>query len=266
MSKFVVAVFPTEKDAYEGTRVMKNLQAEGSLTLYGMVVVTKAADGKLAVRETMTQGPLGAGVGSLLGGLVGVLGGPAAVLGGAAGGALLGGWSDLFNLGIGREFVDKVGRELTPGRSAVVAEVEEDWVIPLDTRMEAIGGTVLRQWRGDFEDEQIRQEVAADKAELGQLEAEYRQAREEHKARLKARIDEVRAKLRSAGERAREKRERLRKETEAKIKELQGRNAEAKAAAKAVDDRREKELRADYEQRAAKLQQAAELVDKALTP
>ena len=165
MSQFVVAVFPTEAKAYDGTRAMKDLQAEGSLMLYGMAVVTKAADGKLAVKETVEKGPLGTAVGLLTGGLVGLLGGPSAAATGVAGGALIGSWSDLFDLGVGRDFLDKVARELTPGKTAVVAEVEEDGVTPLDTRVEAIGGTVMRQGRADFEHEQVQQQVNASKAE-----------------------------------------------------------------------------------------------------
>jgi Protein of unknown function (DUF1269) len=164
--------------------------------------------------------------------LVGLIGGAAGAAAGVGGGGLIGSAGDLFNLGVGKDFLDKVARELTPGKSAVVAEVEEDWVIPLDTRAEAIGGTVLRQSRGDFEDDRIQQAVRASKAELAALQAEYRQAREEHKAKLKARIDEARAKLRSAAARAKAKRERLQRETDAKIKALQEQRARANADAK----------------------------------
>lgn len=264
MSKFVVAIFPTEAKAYEGTRAMKDLQAEGSLTLYGQAVVTKDAGGKAVVKDSADRGPLGMGVGALAGGLVGLVGGPAGAAVGLATGTVLGGWSDLFNLGVGTDFLDKVSRELTPGKSAVVAEVEEDWVTPLDTRMEALGGTVLRQVRADFEDEQIRQEVNADKAELAALQAEYRQASEERRAKMQARIDESRAKLRAAAERAKAKQERLQRERDAKIKAFQDQLAKAKAEVKAANQHRMTEFRADYEQRADKLMQAAALVEEAL--
>ena len=259
MSQFVVAVFPTEAKAYDGTRAMKDLQAEGSFMLYGMAVVTKAADGKLAVKETAEKGPLGTAVGLVTGVLVGLLGGPSAAATGVAGGALIGSWSDLFDLGVGRDFLDKVARELTPGKTAVVAEVEEDGVTPLDTRVEAIGGTVLRQGRADFEHQQIKQEVNASKAELAELQAEYRQAGEEHKAELKARIDEARAKMRSRAAQAKEKRDRLQQETDAKIKALQEQRVRARADDKAKYEQRIAKLRAEYERRAGKLVQAAQL-------
>jgi uncharacterized membrane protein len=258
MSKFVVAVFPTEAKAYEGTRVMKDLQAEGSLALYSMAVVAKSADGTLGVREAADKGPLGTGVGALTGGLIGLIGGPTGAAAGIVSGTLIGSWSDLFNLGVSKDFLDKVSRELTPGKCAVVAEVEEDWVTPLDTRMEAIGGTVLRQGRADFEHEQIQQEVNADKAELAELQAEYRRAREEHKAKLKARMDETQAKLQSAAARAKAQRERLQRETDAKVKALQEQRARAKAEDKAKYEQRIAKLRADYDRVNDKLIQAAE--------
>jgi len=266
MSKFVVAVFPTEPKAYEGTRAIKDLQAEGSLTLYAMAVVTKAADGTWAVKETADKGPLGIGVGALVGGLVGLIGGPAGAAVGVAGGAGLGAWSDLFNLGVGRDFLDKVSRELTPGKSAVVAEVEEDWVTPLDTRMEAIGGTVLRQWRADFEDDRIRQEVAADKAGLAELQAEYREAREEDKTKLKAKIAETQAKLKAAGARAKAKRDSLQEERDAKIKALQAHRAKAKAEAKVRHEQRIAEIRAGFDRRADELERVVELMGTDVLP
>ena len=97
----------------------------------------------------------GTAVGTLVGALVGVLGGPAGVIVGMTAGMLLGSISDLLNIGVGTDFVDKVSRELAPGKAAVIAEVEEDWVTPLNTRMEAIGGSVVREWRSDFEEAEI---------------------------------------------------------------------------------------------------------------
>jgi hypothetical protein len=49
---------------------------------------------------------------------------------------------DLNNARIGDDFIDDVRQQLLPGRFAVVADIQEDWTTPVDTRMEAIGGTV----------------------------------------------------------------------------------------------------------------------------
>ena len=120
MSKFVVTTFSSEENAYEGTRALKELHAQGDLTLYGLAVITKDSGGKLSVKE----GPdelAGTAIGSLVGALVGVLGGPAGVIVGMTAGMLLGSISDLLNIGVGTDFLDKVSRELAPGKAAVIA-------------------------------------------------------------------------------------------------------------------------------------------------
>jgi uncharacterized membrane protein len=169
MSKFVVIVFPGEPQAYQGTRALKELHAEGSLTLYGMAVVSKDPQGKLSIKEAADAGPLGIAVGALVGGLLGVIGGPVSVLAGAAGGTLIGSVADLYSYGVGADFISKVSNELGSGKTAIVAEIAENWTTPLDTRMEASGGIVLRTWRADFEDEQSAKEAAARKADWEQL-------------------------------------------------------------------------------------------------
>ena len=178
MSKFVVVVFPDEAKAYEGLNALKELDAEDSLTVYAGAVIVKEADGTVSLKERHGRRPFGAAVGAVLGGLIGLIGGPAVAAVGAAGGALAGGWRDALNVGVDLDFLDEVSRELTPGKSAIVAEIEEDWVTPLDSRMEAAGGVVLRSWR-DLEDERIRREAERRRAELAQLQAERAQAREE---------------------------------------------------------------------------------------
>ena len=57
-------------------------------------------------------------------------------------------------------------------------------MVPLDTRMEALGGTVLRTWRADFEDEQIEHEIAARRAEFGRI-GEQVATRASRKSRLR---------------------------------------------------------------------------------
>ena len=181
MSKFVVIVFPNETQAYQGVRAMKELHAEGSLTLYSMAVVVKDAEGKLAIKDAAEKGPLGTAVGALAGGLVGVVGGPVGMLAGSFGGTLVGSLFDIANYGVSADFVAKVSSELTFGKSAVVAEIVESWTTPLDTRMEPLGGVVLRTWRADFEDEQIAKQIAAEKADWEQPARRVRPCRRRRK-------------------------------------------------------------------------------------
>jgi uncharacterized membrane protein len=266
MDKFVIAVFPNEAKAYEGTRAIKELEAEGTLSVYGTAVVTKALDGTVSVHDRADQGPAGTAVGALAGGLVGLLGGPAGGALGLASGGLFGSTFDIFNLGVGGDYLDKVSTTLTPGTSAVVAEVDEEWVTPLDTRMRALGGTVLRQGRVDFEDEDITRGIAATEAELDDLQSEYRQAREEDKAALQARINAMRATLRDRVARAKAKQDELQRELDAKTTALRDQQTKARADAKSRREQRIAKMRADYERRTTKLAHAAALAQEAMAP
>jgi uncharacterized membrane protein len=264
MSKFVVIVFPNETRAYEGNRALKELHAEGNLTLYGTAVIAKDAAGKFSVKETADAGPLGTAVGALVGALLGVIGGPVGVLVGAAGGTAFGSMVDLFNYGVGEDFVLKVSNEMGPGKTAVVAELDETWTTPLDTRMEALGGTVVRTWRADFEDEQIAKEVAAEEADFEQLQAEYAQASGEAKAKLKAKLDQAKADLKEAEARLQARIDALNKEADAKVAALDKQVAKAQADAKEKIRQRIATMRADYDARSAKLKQAWALTKEAL--
>jgi uncharacterized membrane protein len=242
---------------------LKELHAQGDISLYGMAVITKDAGGKLSVKEA-PDALAGTAVGSLVGVLVGVLGGPAGVVVGLTAGMLLGCISDLLNVGVGANFLDKVSRELVPGKAAVIAEVDEDWVTPLNTRMEAIGGSVMREWRSDFEEAEIAKETAAREAELAQLKAEMAQSGAEAKAKLQKRINEVKTKLDELSHQTQTKLQKLEKDAHAKISALNDQIAKANAENKARINERLVELRADRDRRVAKLKQAGALIKEAL--
>jgi uncharacterized membrane protein len=263
MSKFVVTTFSSEANAYEGTRALKELHAQGDVTLYGLAVITKDSSGKLSVKEGEDD-LAGTAIGSLVGALVGVLGGPAGVVVGLTTGMLLGSISDILNVGVGTDFLGKVSRELAPGKAALIAEVDEDWVTPLNTRMEAIGGTVVREWRSDYEEAEIAKETAARKAELAQLKAEMAQSGAEARAKLQKRINDVRVKLDELSNQAQTMLQKLEKDTSAKITALNDQIAKATAEYKARIKERLVELRADHERRVAKLKQAGALIKEAL--
>ncbi len=263
MSKFILVIFPDEKKAYEASRGFRELDAEGSLTLYGLAVVGKDAGGKVSVKQATDDGPLGTGVGMLVGAMAGLLGGPAGVAIGMGSGALLGSLRDLYVAGVSGEFVEHVAQELSPGKTAVVAEVSEEWVTPLDTRMSALGGVVVREWRSDFESELASQNAAATKAELAQLKAEYQQSSEEAKGKLKARIDEIQAKGHASADKLKARAGQVEQEAGARIKRVEQQLAQAKGEARARLDRRIGELRAENERRNAKLKQAGTLLKEA---
>src|SRR5256885_2050086 len=130
-------------------------------------------------RHTRLQGDWSSDVCSsdlAVGGLIGLLGGPLGVVVGAATGSLLGTVRDYWVAGVALDFVEEASNFLQPGKTAVVAEVEEEWATPIDAAMRALGGVVIRRARIDALQAQFDADIVAVKTEIAQLEAEGKHA------------------------------------------------------------------------------------------
>lgn len=263
MDKMIVTVFESEEAAYEGSRALRNLHDNGDIVLYGMAVIAKDANKDVTIKQASGPTPWGAVGGLAVGAAVGLLAGPLGVAVGAATGALTGSLFDLADAGVGADFVDEVSAQLEPGTLAVVAEVDEEWTTPVDSRMAALGGKVFRRSRGEVVDAQIERDLTAIQADLVQLEAELAQANAEAKANLQANVDTDKARLQAARERAAKQIETLEQEADAKTKALDEQAAKATAERKAKLEARAAEVRADYKRRIAKLQQAMKMSGEA---
>jgi hypothetical protein len=200
----------------------------------------------------------------LIGSMIGAFGGPVGLAAGLAGGSLTGWLVDLYNVGVDGQFLDDVGRALTPGKYALVGEIAEGWTAPLDARMEALGGTVFRRWRIDVEDDQIERDIEATNRELDELEQELDQAVADAKDKLKAKVAAAKAKVQSLHDRAEQKIASIKAETDAKINALNQQIAKAKGDTKAKFEKRRDEIKADCDQRIAKLKKASKLTAEAL--
>jgi hypothetical protein len=263
-------LLPEKKATLEDCEL--NNDGSGNIVIIGEPGVGKTAIAEgLAVRMAAGDVPeslKGKELVSLdLGLLVGqgsLLAGPVGLVTGAVGGTVIGSLIDILNFGVGEEFIAQVSKELTPGKCAVIAELAETWTTPLDTRMEAVGGTVLRTRRADFEDEQIAKELAADKADWEELKAEYAQASAEAKAKLQAKVNEAKANLVAAEKRLEGKVATLDKEMKAKVAAMEEQVANARTDAQAKIKQRIAALRSDYQSRSEKLKRAATLAKEAL--
>jgi len=76
MDRMIVAVFDSEKGAYEGARALEAMDVEGSIACYAKAVIAREPNGNVAVRQATDQGPVGTTLGMATGALVGLLGGP----------------------------------------------------------------------------------------------------------------------------------------------------------------------------------------------
>jgi uncharacterized small protein (DUF1192 family) len=202
--------------------------------------------------------------GTAIGSLIGVLGGPIGLGIGALMGAFAGMMGDVYAAGVNTDFLADVSAALTPGKCAVVADVSEEWVTPVDSSIEPLGGVVFRSPRSTVEDDLRARDVAELKNEIAQLKAEHARAQAERKAKIQSKIDSLYAKLQAKLEQAQQRSEQIKAETDAKVQALQTRAAKAQGDAKKAFEVRVAQIRGEYEERSRKLRNlAAEQLRKA---
>jgi len=203
----------------------------------------------LATRKVDGDFPLQTFAGTAIGALIGLLGGPAGVAVGSSVGVVAGLVGDLYTADVDSEFLSDVSSALLPGRSAVVAEVDEDWVTPVDTRMETLGGLVFRTLKSSVERDHWSRTAADAREELQQLKAEHAQARADRKAKLQRQIEQLSKRVDIKLERAKTRSQQVAREFQARAAAMQRRVDQETGAKKAALEARVAKLRDDYENR-----------------
>jgi uncharacterized membrane protein len=162
MDNYVAIVFNSDTKAYEGLHGIWNLDASGDITVHGAAVIHRDQNGQIEVATKDTDPGLrtavGVGIGVLLGALAGPIGAAAGatIAGGTAIGigAAAGGMAGLTADAVKADEHDQATFEtsfvLPRGKSAVIAEVSEDWTTPIDAMVKTLGGNVYRRAKGDI--------------------------------------------------------------------------------------------------------------------
>ena len=225
MEKYVAVVFDTEEQAYAGAQALRDLHRAGDVTVYSAAILGKNANGRVEFKKTYDEGPFGTALGIAPGGALGVFAGPAAVaagtaaagsaaaaqaavggmLAGSATGGFFGMFRDLWTYDVDTAVLDRVSQEIERGDFCLVASVEEIWTTPLDSKMNQIGGIVFRKARINAEDETWQADVRALNQELDELEDELREAHEDNKAAIQAKIDNVKTRMKENTDRVADK-------------------------------------------------------------
>jgi uncharacterized membrane protein len=246
MDRMLVVVFDNEDKAIEGSHALRELDRNGFIAVYDAAIVVKNPDGTASAKRSGEYGPMGTLTGAVLGSLIGLVGGPLGVAMGAAGGSLIGGYSDFENVRVGSDFIEDAAKELVPGKVALVAEIEEEAITPLDESMEALGGHVLRRSLHELKHAENEQDVATLKAEIAHSKAEHAAARAERKAKLEARIAALNTKLEQKIEQAKVRRQEMRRHAEAKMEALEAKAAQSKQDIKARHEQRVARAKKEY--------------------
>ena len=234
MDRMLVVVFDTEPKAYEGKKALSQLESEGSIVVYAYGVIGKNADGTTTVRQSDDPGPLGTLLGTSLGALIGLLGGPVGLAVGTVAGLVGGSTVDINNARVGEDFIDDVKQQLVPGKFALVAEIQEDWTTPVDTRMEAIGGKIFRRALSEVKHTIHEEDVAAMKADMAQMKAEHAKAHADRKTKLQEKINQLDSKIQAQLERSKQRRQASEAQEKAKVEVLKAKAAALKVKATSI--------------------------------
>jgi len=264
MNKMLIAIFDTETAADAGLHALRQLHAEGDITLYATGVIAKDALGHVVVKAVEDQGPIGTASGMAVGSLIGLLGGPVGVVVGAATGTVVGAVRDFWVAGVGLDFVEEAQATLQPGKVALVAEIEEEWVIPVDSALEALGGKVFRRTRSELAEAQYDHDIATFKSEIRELEEEAGEASGSAKLKLQAKLAKAQISLESAVERAKQRVETLKIEADTKAQSLKVQLTQVADQAKTKLEDRMQRVKHAYHARGSKLAQAWALTKEAL--
>ncbi|MEP3046425.1 MAG: hypothetical protein ABJL55_00290 [Roseibium sp.] len=285
MEKFVAVVFDTEEAAYKGETALRDLHGNGELAVYAAAVIGKDIDGKVEIKKFDDEGPIGTAFGLILGGVVGVLAGPVAVASGAAlagsaaaastaaagmaAGSVTGGvfgmYRDLWVAGIDSTMLDHVSLELLPGKSCLVASVDEVWTSPLDVQMESAGGTVFRKLRVDAIDEQYEADSAEFDREIAELREEMNQASEANKKAFHDKIEAIKQKFSETQEKVKQRIDELDRQTKARLAAIDEQIKTAAGKTKEKFEKRKAEIEIDYKERKTKLDASLAMAKSALT-
>lgn len=264
MNRILVAIFSAQQAASEGQRALEDLHASGELTVYATAIVAHDAGGTARMQQVPDAGPAGRAISVLARSLTGLAAAPVPATPGLRARRLAGLVSALAGVGIDADFVEEVADALTPGKAAVLAEVQETRVTPVNLRLGNLGALVYRRPRAEVAEDQLARESATLGTELKSLEEELRHTGAENRAALQNEIEDLRQRLEWLQEQTEARQLQAGSELAGKIAALHDQMRQAANRQAARTELHIAEVEADYAARSAKLEQALKRMAEAL--
>jgi hypothetical protein len=218
MERIVFVVFGDVAGARAGLRAISALDRDGAIALYAATVVAKASDGTYEPSmDTLDSAPLvSAGLRRFL----------HAVEGSRVNNDVLQAeWID-----VDGDFIGHAYATFESGGAALVADIDEDRVTPVDARMEALRGTVLRRARMGLTSSQLPERLAVVDAEIAQLDVERVHADTLRRPKLERATTELLTRRDRILEEATKRRDAARREAAEKVRLLARKAASGGAA------------------------------------
>jgi len=196
MENVLAVSFAEDSKAYEALSSLKELDGQDQLDLTAAAVVARSEDGHIDTKDQIGDDQMtGTATGGVVGLVIGILGGPFGILLGGVTGLLIGSLYDLDESDATESALGDISRTVRPGKTALLAEADEQSPDVVDNAMTSLGGTVLRRSLDDVQAEV----AAAEEAQRAAAQEARKRLREQRQAKTKeeirAKIDELKAKL-----------------------------------------------------------------------
>lgn len=189
MTNLIIASFNEEAEAIEASHKFNELETIGDITIYEMTLIQKPAQGEAVVLQAddATAG-LRTLSGAAIGGLIGTLAGPVGAIIGMFTGTLTGAVLEEDHYGFTEDFQAKAAGQLQPGSTAIIAEIDEDNEIFVDSSLTPLGATVIRTDVNYEYDEQSDEEMEEYEEDIADQRAKIKSATAEEKSRIQKKI------------------------------------------------------------------------------
>jgi len=142
MNRMLVVIFNEASQVFEGCDALKSLDHEDSIALHAYAIVTRKADGTIVDEEDHHAG-FGLPRETSLRNLIDHFDKTTKVAISTAADALAPG-AKQDEARVVSDFANDVSKQMTPGKFALVAEIDEEWTPWINLRMSELGGVVYR--------------------------------------------------------------------------------------------------------------------------
>ena len=190
----MIVSFQEETKAKEALNKLNELESLGDISIYEKIMIRKKTNGENEIlKEDSSEGwrtLAGMGVGSLLG----LLGGPIGFVFGLYTGTAVGAMAEVSHLDFAEDFVAKVENKMQAGTTSIIAEVDEDSEVFIDSYLKPLGAVITRS-DVDFEFDQYENEQIDEiDEEIANERAALKKATKEDKIKIQKKIAELKEK------------------------------------------------------------------------
>jgi len=193
MTSLIVASFTNEEQAIAASHKLTELESFGDISVFERVIVRKNPNGEPTILQSDTSEGVRTVSGMTIGSLLGAFAGPVGLMIGMASGTLAGAALESDHFSFAEDFGSKAIKQLQPGSTAIIAEVDEDSPVFIDSALTPLGANISRsdvdyQYDEYMDDqiEEIDEDIAAERAKIKSAAASEKNKIQQKIAQLKS--------------------------------------------------------------------------------